>query len=103
MNSDLHYDNILAARREPWLAIDPKVVAGDVEYGLAPLVWNLYRRIDPTALAAHFQTLIAISECDTERARQWTIVRIVDYWLWAVETGLTSDPKMCRSILECLL
>ncbi|MGW9030062.1 aminoglycoside phosphotransferase family protein [Streptomyces sp. NPDC055722] len=32
VNHDLHYDNVLAADREPWLAIDPKVVTGDPEY-----------------------------------------------------------------------
>ena len=40
VNYDLHWDNVLAGAREPWLAIDPMVLAGDVAYGLAPLlVW----------------------------------------------------------------
>ncbi|HLZ07354.1 MAG TPA: aminoglycoside phosphotransferase family protein, partial [Chloroflexota bacterium] len=29
VNYDLHYGNVLAGVREPWLAIDPKVVVGD--------------------------------------------------------------------------
>ncbi|HCU50974.1 MAG TPA: hydroxyurea phosphotransferase, partial [Micromonosporaceae bacterium] len=33
---DLHYDNVLAAEREPWLAIDPKPLAGDPGFELLP-------------------------------------------------------------------
>lgn len=37
---DLHYDNILAAEREPWLAIDPKPLAGDPGFELMPALDN---------------------------------------------------------------
>ncbi|MDX2968577.1 aminoglycoside phosphotransferase family protein [Kribbella solani] len=33
---DLHYDNILAADREPWLAIDPEPLVGDPGFDLWP-------------------------------------------------------------------
>jgi streptomycin 6-kinase len=33
---DLHYDNVLAAQREPWLAIDPEPLAGDHGFDLWP-------------------------------------------------------------------
>ena len=39
-NRDMHYQNVLAGAREPWLVIDPKVVRGDAEFGLAPLLWR---------------------------------------------------------------
>jgi streptomycin 6-kinase len=29
VHADLHYDNILAGTRQPWLAIDPKAIAED--------------------------------------------------------------------------
>lgn len=29
IHCDLHYENVLAADREPWLVIDPKPVSGD--------------------------------------------------------------------------
>jgi streptomycin 6-kinase len=29
LHGDLHHENILAAEREPWLAIDPKGVVGE--------------------------------------------------------------------------
>jgi streptomycin 6-kinase len=39
-NRDMHYQNVLAGEREPWLVIDPKVMRGDAEFGLAPLLWR---------------------------------------------------------------
>jgi hypothetical protein len=35
-------------------------------------------------------------------ARSWSIVRCVDYWLWALENGLTQDPERCQRIIEIL-
>lgn len=40
LHGDLHYDNVLAGTREPWLAIDPKAIVGDpCHEAIAPL-WN---------------------------------------------------------------
>ncbi len=40
VNYDLLYEDVLAGEREPWLAVDPKVVVGDPEYGIAQLLWR---------------------------------------------------------------
>lgn len=37
IHQDLHGDNVLAAEREPWLAIDPKPLVGEREFAVAPL------------------------------------------------------------------
>src|SRR3712207_7697305 len=37
-SGDFHHDNVLAARREPWLAIDPKGVVGEPAYDAGTLV-----------------------------------------------------------------
>lgn len=97
---DLHYENILSGEREPWLAIDPKVSVGDVEFGVAQLLWN---RFDQASLADRFQTLVQTAALDDERARAWTIVRSADYWLWTLGARLTHEPAKCRVILEWLL
>ena len=46
IHTDLHYENVLAADREPWLAIDPKPVSGDPHYELAPMLWNRFDELD---------------------------------------------------------
>jgi streptomycin 6-kinase len=103
VNYDLHYDDILAGQREPWLAVDPKVVVGDSEYGLAQLLWT---RLDEMAaaggLARHFDRLTEAAELDRSLARAWTLVRCVDYWLWGLSVGLTEDPVRCEFITNWL-
>jgi streptomycin 6-kinase len=56
LHGDLHYTNVLAAEREPWLAIDPKPVSGDPHSELAPMLWNRF---------------------DEDRARDWVVVRVM--------------------------
>ncbi len=38
LHQDLHGDNVLAAEREPWLVIDPKPLAAEREFSVAPIV-----------------------------------------------------------------
>jgi streptomycin 6-kinase len=40
VHADLHYGNVLGGHREPWLAIDPKPVAGDPEHAVPELLWT---------------------------------------------------------------
>ncbi len=40
IHGDLHYENVLAADREPWLVIDPKPMSGDPHYEIAPMLWD---------------------------------------------------------------
>ncbi|NHN28854.1 aminoglycoside phosphotransferase family protein [Paenibacillus agricola] len=40
LHGDLHHENILAAEREPYIAIDPKGVIGEPEYGVIPFLIN---------------------------------------------------------------
>ena len=40
IHGDLHYENVLAGDREPWLVIDPKPMSGDPHYEIAPMLWN---------------------------------------------------------------
>ncbi|MEU4672195.1 aminoglycoside phosphotransferase family protein [Amycolatopsis sp. NPDC023774] len=75
VNEDLHYENVLAARREPWLVIDPKPIAGDLEYGVFSLLWN---RFDKSTVDAK----VAATALDPDRVRAWTLVRAVQNRLW---------------------
>ena len=97
---DLWDDNVLAAGRRPWLVIDPQPMAGPPEYALAP---SLLRRLDQMAAPGHPDRFINRA-CDAgvlnrELAIAGAVVRIADYWLWALETGLTEDPVRCRRLL----
>jgi streptomycin 6-kinase len=104
VHADLHYGNVLAGEREPWLAIDPKPVAGHPEYAVPELLWTRVDDVDGTAgVRRLLAVLIDNGTLDADKAHSWAIVRCVDYWLWGVENGLTADPKRCRCILEALV
>jgi streptomycin 6-kinase len=103
VNYDLHYADVLSGKRELWLAVDPKVVVGDPEFGIAQLLWCRLEDIESRGgLDYHFRMLIEAAALDPVRTRGWTLVRCVDYWLWGVSVGLTHDPVRCEAILNWL-
>ncbi|WP_436740374.1 aminoglycoside phosphotransferase family protein [Streptomyces sp. BBFR102] len=88
---DLHYGNVLAphpgteaAARGPWLAIDPKPLAGDPGFDLAPA---LYNRFDPGAVRRRFDALTALAGLDRGRAARWTLARVLQETRWNVLDG----------------
>jgi streptomycin 6-kinase len=102
-NRDLHYWNVLAGEREPWLVIDPKVMRGDAEFGLAPLLWRrLGEAGGPAGLRRRFDALVDEAGLDAKLARGWTLLRAVDYQLWGLSLGLTEDPALCATVLGWL-
>jgi streptomycin 6-kinase len=103
VNYDLHYTDVLKGKREPWLTVDPKVVVGDLEFGIAQLLWTRSEDIEAQGgLDRHFRMLVEAANADPIRAHSWTLVRCVDYWLWAVSVGLTHDPARCEAIVNWL-
>ncbi len=103
VNWDLHHDNILAGRREPWLAIDPMIVARDPEVAIWPM---LLRRVDempdPATLRAFVARIVRAGALNADLARAWTLLRAVDYWFWGLDNGLTEDPVRCARIIDWL-
>lgn len=80
IHADLHYDNVLAAEREPWLVIDPKPLSGDPHYELAPMLWNRYDELAGRVregVRSRFHTLVDVAGLDEDRARDWVIVRMM--------------------------
>lgn len=103
VNYDLHYQNVLRGRREPWLVVDPKALAGDPAYGAAQLFWCRLEDMEAAGgLMRYFDRLIDIAQLDPQRTRAWTIARCVDYWLWGLTVGLTEDPVRCQRIIARL-
>ena len=104
VNYDLHYLDTLAGEREPWLAVDPKVVIGDPEFGAAQLFWCRLEDIQAGGgLERGFNLLVDAGDLNHDLTRAWTIVRCVDYWLWGRSIGLTEDPARCEFILDTLI
>lgn len=103
VHTDLHYGNVLAGSRQPWLAIDPRPVAGDPERSVPELMWwRLSMAARPAEVRTLLHVLVSAGELDLDKARGWTIVRAASYWLWGLGAGLTKDPVRCRRLLEAL-
>ncbi|MFS4091318.1 aminoglycoside phosphotransferase family protein [Streptomyces sp. AF1A] len=81
---DLHYENVLAAERAAWLAIDPKPLAGDPGFELLPALFNRY---DPAETVWRFDALTDALGLDRERARAWTLGRVLQTCLWEAGDG----------------
>ncbi|MFJ6165559.1 aminoglycoside phosphotransferase family protein [Micromonospora orduensis] len=73
VNQDLHAGNVLAADREPWLAIDPKPLTGEREFSVVPLVRGPELGHSPAAVRHRLDRLSADLGLDRERVRGWTI------------------------------
>lgn len=120
VHEDLHDGNVLAPLdpgrgadvgpaaghdpgRGPWLAIDPKPVAGEWAYAVAPIVWN---RPELTAAAHHARTHVRLradvvaeaAGLDEERVRAWTFVRLVLNAVDAAAEGPAGDALRARMI-----
>jgi streptomycin 6-kinase len=72
--TDLHAGNVLAAQREPWLAIDPKPFIGDPAYDPVQHMLNCDDRLatDPPGLARRMADLL---DLDPARVRLWLFAR----------------------------
>ncbi|MEU5157077.1 aminoglycoside phosphotransferase family protein [Glycomyces sp. NPDC021274] len=102
-HADLHYGNVLAGHRQPWLAVDPKAVSGDPEHSVPELMWTrLDEAVGPAGVRTLLDTIVGAAELDAGKARGWAIVRAIDYWLWGLDVGLTEDPLRCRRLVEAL-
>ncbi|MEV4948270.1 aminoglycoside phosphotransferase family protein [Streptomyces sp. NPDC053755] len=100
---DLHYDNILAGQREPWLAIDPKPLAGDPGFELLPALTDLWQADPAAGTRWRFDLLTERLGLDRARARAWTLGRVLQNGLWDVEDGEPAlDPDQV-SIARTLL
>ena len=87
LHGDLHPGNVLAAGREPWLAIDQKGVVGELAAEPGALLLNLMPQVlaaprPGRALARLVDQLAAELGLDRERLQAWSVVRAVlaDFW-----------------------
>ncbi|MFD4762005.1 aminoglycoside phosphotransferase family protein [Streptomyces sp. NPDC058439] len=83
---DLHYGNVLAGTEEAhrWVVIDPKPLVGDPGFELLPALVN---RFDAAAVRWRFDLMTGALGLDRERARAWTLGRLLQNGLWEVSDG----------------
>ena len=77
LHQDLHADNVLRARREPWLVCDPKPLVGEREFGVAPIVRSFELGRGRTHVKRRLDRLAGDLGLDRERARLWALAQTV--------------------------
>lgn len=94
LHTDLHAGNVLAAQREPWLAIDPKPYVGDPTYDATQHVFNgvFVEGLGIRPLASRMAVLL---DLDLDRLLRWLFARAVEaspYWSGMAELARTLAP-----------
>ncbi|WP_284228898.1 aminoglycoside phosphotransferase family protein [Mycobacterium antarcticum] len=80
LHGNLHYGNVLAADRAPWLAISPTPLNGHPAFELAPMLWGRWDELTDHVrggVQRRFYTLVDATGSDEDRARSWVLVRVV--------------------------
>ena len=77
VHQDLHGENVLASEREPWLVIDPKPLAGEREFSLAPIIRSFEFGHSQTEVVYRLDRLSSELRLDRDRVRCWTIAQTV--------------------------
>lgn len=104
LHGDLHHFNILAAEREPWLAIDPKGVIGEAAYEVGALLRNPF--LDtfttpdlPGLLARRMDQLTDELELDRRRIRGWAVAQaVLSAWWHLEDSGDSQSDSLKTSI-----
>lgn len=95
VNQDLHDQNVLSARRQPWLVIDPKPVVGERHLSIAPIVRSFGYRFGPDAALAAFDGLCDRLGLDPARALRWTIGQSV---CWGLDSSAVIQPRHAATV-----
>ncbi|HJZ99121.1 MAG TPA: aminoglycoside phosphotransferase family protein [Candidatus Solibacter sp.] len=75
LHQDLHGDNVLCARRERWLAIDPKPLVGERELSLAPIIRSHEFGHSRADVVRRLDVLSTALRLGRERRRLWVLVQ----------------------------
>lgn len=82
VHGDLHYGTVVAADREPWLAVDPRPLSGDPHWEPTPMLLHRFEELSwpggvgvRDGVRQRFHALVDGADLDEDRARAWVVVR----------------------------
>lgn len=96
--TDLHGGNVLAAEREPWLAIDPQPYVGDPTYDPMQHMTNCASRLasDPVGLCRRMADLTGVNP---DRLQRWLFARLTVDSGWPFGTsGSPTNYDVARGL-----
>jgi streptomycin 6-kinase len=101
LHGDLHHENVLAAVREPWLAIDPHGVLGDPGYEIGAVLYNPFDGDEPVLelLPARVEQFADGLGMPVDRVVAWGFVQAVLSEVWDADGG---DPEPGQALQVAL-
>jgi streptomycin 6-kinase len=108
LHGDLHHENVLSAKRAPFLAIDPKGLAGEPAYEVGPYFYNPQPELQQHPnLVQLFERRMAILvehlQMDRERLIACAFAHSVLSAAWSVEDGDDVGWRDTIRVSEALL
>jgi len=101
LHQDLHGDNVLAAERQPWLAIDPKPLVGDRAFSPAPIIRSHEFGHGRSQVLERLDRLSAELGLDRQRVAGWAFAQTVA-WAFEDDEVLPRHVETARWLLEAL-
>ena len=104
LHGDLHHENVLAASREPWLAIDPHGALGDPGYEVGAVLYNPFDGDEPVLelLPARVEQFADGLGMSVDRVVAWGFVQAVLFEVWGAEGGDAEPGQALRVALTLL-
>ena len=101
VHGDLHSGTVLAATREPWLAVDPHPLAGEPSFEVAPLLWTRWDEAVGSgdlrgAVLDRLYAAVATAGLDEDRTRAWVTVRVMVALLTEVSAPVPDREAVTR-------
>jgi streptomycin 6-kinase len=98
LHGDLNPTNVLAAEREPWLAIDPKPMVGDPAYDGPRVVMQpdpLRTDAPSGAIARRLDLVVEAMDLDRRALLEWCLVGAIERGASAWSQGETDVGQRC--------
>jgi streptomycin 6-kinase len=96
-SEDFHGGNVLLSERG-WVAIDPKPIVAEREFGVVSLVRDR-RPVDPATVRRRLDYLSAELGLERERMRRWSLAHAL-WWGYAGDDLLPDHVAVARALLE---
>jgi streptomycin 6-kinase len=106
VHGDFNPGNVLAATREPWLAIDPKPMVGDPGYDPSQFLLQVdppFECAEPeTELVRRFAYFAELVDEDPSRLFAWAVAREVESVMWETEAEHPEKGKIAMEQVAVL-
>ena len=103
LHGALGFEHVLAADREPWLAVAPKPLSGDPHAEPAPALWSRWDEVVASGdvrgtVRRRFHALVDAAGLDEDRARHWAVLRAVAEGAAALGAGGAVQARVTTCI-----